>query len=399
MARTWYVDSFKQVPSLTNQDDGTHSIACEKCGVWQHSACHGIRESEAESDDFHFVCASCRRPKTNTFKIRLSSSASPQNEKRRQANGGSEAPFILPTSETSDPAIVKPRSVSSAPRSHAYTNGENLSNAPRNSVDTVRRVTPLSSPPRGHFSNGPSPVKPSVYANGLSPHGQRSRGLSPALAYTHAHVHYPQHTPSLGQISHQRPYSPSPGSAMRAGTASPTRTPSLSATQGQTSIRFSPTASPGGHLTNSYSPVLNQPSAAALSPTKQPTSSPPPQQPSLSPTQGQTSVRFSPVPNYPQNGTPSYIPNPRPVSAAVSPTKRASPSPPPPPPRSSVSVHAPEFEFATPSIRGPSGMGIMGSAMSLNEGMTPTLSPSVNAAMEIYETPMKRSFSGGAPPM
>ncbi|KAI0196177.1 hypothetical protein EV127DRAFT_330756 [Xylaria flabelliformis] len=42
-------------------DDGTHSIACERCNIWQHSKCVGISEEEADRDDFHFICKSCRR--------------------------------------------------------------------------------------------------------------------------------------------------------------------------------------------------------------------------------------------------------------------------------------------------------------------------------------------------
>lgn len=42
-------------------DDGTHSVACEKCNTWQHSKCLGIDEQEADQEDFHFVCNSCRR--------------------------------------------------------------------------------------------------------------------------------------------------------------------------------------------------------------------------------------------------------------------------------------------------------------------------------------------------
>ncbi|KAI8295819.1 Histone-lysine N-methyltransferase ASH1L [Colletotrichum sp. SAR11_240] len=36
-------------------DDGTHSISCEKCNVWQHSKCVGISETEAERTEFHFI--------------------------------------------------------------------------------------------------------------------------------------------------------------------------------------------------------------------------------------------------------------------------------------------------------------------------------------------------------
>jgi hypothetical protein len=41
-------------------DDGTHSIACEKCNIWQHTACVGISEEDAGRDDFHFICKSCK---------------------------------------------------------------------------------------------------------------------------------------------------------------------------------------------------------------------------------------------------------------------------------------------------------------------------------------------------
>lgn len=41
-------------------DDGTHSVACERCNIWQHSKCVGISEQEADRDDFHFICKSCR---------------------------------------------------------------------------------------------------------------------------------------------------------------------------------------------------------------------------------------------------------------------------------------------------------------------------------------------------
>ncbi|KAM3071350.1 hypothetical protein ACMFMG_008942 [Clarireedia jacksonii] len=42
-------------------DDGTHSIACEKCNIWQHSKCVGVSEKEADRDDFHFICSTCKR--------------------------------------------------------------------------------------------------------------------------------------------------------------------------------------------------------------------------------------------------------------------------------------------------------------------------------------------------
>lgn len=49
-------------------DDGTHSLACERCNIWQHSSCLGISEKEAEKPDFRFVCTSCDRRETENCK-------------------------------------------------------------------------------------------------------------------------------------------------------------------------------------------------------------------------------------------------------------------------------------------------------------------------------------------
>ncbi|KAJ4295762.1 hypothetical protein N0V88_004464 [Collariella sp. IMI 366227] len=47
-------------------DDGSHSVACERCNTWQHSKCLGIKEEEAEQEDFQFICSSCQRRETET---------------------------------------------------------------------------------------------------------------------------------------------------------------------------------------------------------------------------------------------------------------------------------------------------------------------------------------------
>lgn len=69
-----------------NIDDGSHSIACEKCNVWQHSKCLGIPKSAAERDDFTFVCQDCRRKEEEakrpkiTLKFRSGPSSSPPQQ-------------------------------------------------------------------------------------------------------------------------------------------------------------------------------------------------------------------------------------------------------------------------------------------------------------------------------
>ena len=85
-------------------DDGTHSVACEECNVWQHSQCLGIRESEAERLDFHFVCGECQkrkqealnRPKTTIkLKVRPSSSQSQQLHVAEQSPPSQEKSHIV----------------------------------------------------------------------------------------------------------------------------------------------------------------------------------------------------------------------------------------------------------------------------------------------------------------
>lgn len=50
-------------------DDGTHSVSCERCNVWQHSKCLGVSEKDAERDDFHFICKTCSRKHSQDTKI------------------------------------------------------------------------------------------------------------------------------------------------------------------------------------------------------------------------------------------------------------------------------------------------------------------------------------------
>ncbi|KAI4128743.1 MAG: hypothetical protein LQ338_002586 [Usnochroma carphineum] len=93
---TWTFDCSKCGVHGENLDDGTHSVACEKCNVWQHCACLGISQSEAEEDDFHFICQDCKRraedaarPKIPPLKFHLGSSSSPPNQQsKHSANDG-----------------------------------------------------------------------------------------------------------------------------------------------------------------------------------------------------------------------------------------------------------------------------------------------------------------------
>ncbi|KAF3904343.1 hypothetical protein AA313_de0205032 [Arthrobotrys entomopaga] len=55
-----------------NYDDGSYSIACDKCGVWQHTECLGLPQSAAEEEEF--ICDRCRDKQklaTTPIKIKL----------------------------------------------------------------------------------------------------------------------------------------------------------------------------------------------------------------------------------------------------------------------------------------------------------------------------------------
>jgi PHD-finger len=103
----WYVStssSYQVNVLIAFQDDGAHSVACEKCNIWQHSKCLGITKAEAEKDDFHFICKDCKqriedakKPKISLkFRTGLSSSPTqPKGEWRppsQEAIAGVEVP-------------------------------------------------------------------------------------------------------------------------------------------------------------------------------------------------------------------------------------------------------------------------------------------------------------------
>ncbi|KAK1598079.1 PHD-finger domain-containing protein [Colletotrichum navitas] len=125
-------------------DDGTHSVACEKCNVWQHSKCLGISENEAEKPEFHLICQSCKRreaeaaarPKTTIkLKVHRPTNALSSPSKRSLDEGDThlsssglavEIPVIEPeaaqASETGKPGIDQLQAVASSPTENWGTN-------------------------------------------------------------------------------------------------------------------------------------------------------------------------------------------------------------------------------------------------------------------------------------
>ncbi|EPS42800.1 hypothetical protein H072_3205 [Dactylellina haptotyla CBS 200.50] len=79
----WVFDCICGIHGL-NYDDGTYSIACDKCGVWQHTKCLGLPQSAAEEEEF--ICDRCHdKEKAATsppikIKLRLTRPASSDGE-------------------------------------------------------------------------------------------------------------------------------------------------------------------------------------------------------------------------------------------------------------------------------------------------------------------------------
>ncbi|RGP63826.1 hypothetical protein FLONG3_9794 [Fusarium longipes] len=75
-------------------DDGAHSVACERCNIWQHSKCVGLSEEAADQPEFHYICTSCtrreqeaKRPRP-TIKLKLSHPTSPGVDLEKQKSLG-----------------------------------------------------------------------------------------------------------------------------------------------------------------------------------------------------------------------------------------------------------------------------------------------------------------------
>lgn len=81
-------------------DDGEHSVACERCNVWQHSRCLGIAEEEAERDDFHLICNHCQRAEREKDK--------PQQKPSQKIKIKVKEPASTATTPTAKPISTTP---------------------------------------------------------------------------------------------------------------------------------------------------------------------------------------------------------------------------------------------------------------------------------------------------
>ena len=202
-------------------DDGTHSIACEKCNIWQHSKCVGVSQEAADRDDFHFICNTCERrakdaerakthpPIKIKFSLPGSASATPS-----QQNGSQEVP--QPVANGSRDLQSSPRAPVPVP-STAQPYAQQARYPPSNGPQAAIWQSPYA-PPQ---NNGQRPMsrpaeKPafSVPVPGASAiaHGRpvdnSSRTFSAYTSNTSPQPSAVSRTPSAHAFSSPHPYSP-----------------------------------------------------------------------------------------------------------------------------------------------------------------------------------------------
>lgn len=140
-------------------DDGTHSVSCERCNIWQHSKCVGISEEEADRDDFHFICKSCRpkkssrteTPKSTMIKLKLNQSdaSSPPTAKSDDLPALGQS---RPTQRSGIAIEIPVKSNDNAQLSRPI-NGSQLGPTP--SLIPVKQAgQPSAVPPSSPFTNG-----------------------------------------------------------------------------------------------------------------------------------------------------------------------------------------------------------------------------------------------------
>ena len=226
-------------------DDGTHSIACGRCNVWQHSKCIGIAVEEADRPDFHYTCASCRSrdavPKPEPIKAvttlvhassmedqleALGQSLPPKPSQQETVVAGGEDPIALPKHLPKDddgmrlasyPDVQEPGLKGPSPLPTPSLFNGAAAPSPRQifSGNAIHYNEPSLPPPSG----GVSPVKHTQNITCNTPSASRSIGLdmssTPTLPPT-AHPHIP--TPpvkvslsgNVGKGSFNKPHTNSP---------------------------------------------------------------------------------------------------------------------------------------------------------------------------------------------
>lgn len=324
----WYFDCSVCGMHGENLDDGSHSVACERCDVWQHSKCHNFSPKQVEKDGFHFVCVPCKRkeedakkPKIPTLKLKKKESASPDAQRTADRPPSSAANGrVLPDHIARQlDGNYYPPPHHSAPPPAPYgqlANGPSLSPFGQGQGPPGYRYPPVGNfaphphqvpPPQQPWGGSPllQPPRPgsSGYAQSSPPAMTNGYGSPPQHRYQHQNMHHDamaasgghprQHAPPYQEQGSLNGYSPrAPGGLYPSTHMPPQQLPHYQ--QQNFYNQQAPPQRPGSsHLLKGF----QSPTKGAVKPSSSP------QQPHQSP--------YNPsVPQQLHQQRPSYSPNP-----------------------------------------------------------------------------------------
>ncbi|KAK3941854.1 hypothetical protein QBC46DRAFT_89716 [Diplogelasinospora grovesii] len=190
-------------------DDGSHSVACERCNVWQHSKCLGIAEEDAEQDDFHFICNPCRRAeqadkdgRPRIIKLKVNRPGSPSSPSTSKAAEEGSPPQPTANSQLVVELESGPVRINGGDNHTAALDGDSREELPTQPAEqtmdwkpngnTIGQATTVSSKNllNGHGGNPFSSPHPTLSPPGQSPNKSRAynsifEGSSPVPSNSH----------------------------------------------------------------------------------------------------------------------------------------------------------------------------------------------------------------------
>lgn len=365
----WYFDCAVCGLHGENFDDGTHSMACDRCNVWQHSKCHGVTPAQAGSDDFAFVCHACKKkeedakkPKIPSLKLGKRSSGSPEAQSGDDRPASSSAPRDsgLPPHVQRQldgdqaPSRYPPPQQAYYPNlSHGATMPPGMPQPPHQAYYPVPTHSAQPRPPQQQWQGSPLPPprRPSQSGHGGSP-SPVPEGGAPAHhphQYQHQYAHQNAVQASGGHPGYHPPateYGRSPQSSRQAYPMSsppPQQYPNLY-TQQPSLQRYSPPQP----ARQPEQPPHRPSSAHLMNGFQSPAKRAPPSSPGPLPTQPTPQPRQSPLLHSPLTSFPPPS-NGYAYNAGHSPTKSSPPAQPRPLPRPSSQSMAQSPLQATPS--------------------------------------------------
>lgn len=184
-------------------DDGSHSVACERCNVWQHSKCIGISEDDADRDDFHFICNTCQRKHSQETTI-----LEPDLDQPKGDSHNSPLPQTQPATTAPEPhSTVSPPNL-------AIEIPSKLSKKPNLSPETIDGSRPLPAVPAPSSSS--IPIKNAGQATILAPPSPHGNGeASHPFSSPHPTLSPPDQSPSKSRAYKTLTNPSSPGSGDR----------------------------------------------------------------------------------------------------------------------------------------------------------------------------------------